>query len=101
MRADRPLLGAILFLACGLSLILGYCSSATSFTASYPFTASTLHIDVLTNGPAAIGGVVLTAIGLLLLLWAVLAAIVGLIIQLFSGSHRDPETLLDRESLLE
>jgi hypothetical protein len=37
----------------------------------------------------------------LLLLWSVLAAIVGQIGQLFSGSHRDPESLLDRESLLE
>src|ERR1039458_6900860 len=98
MRADRPLLGAILFLACGLGLILGYCNDATSFTAAFPFTASTLHIDVLTNGPAAVGGEVLTALGLLLLLWAALAAIVGQISQLFSGSHRDPETLLYRES---
>jgi nitrogen fixation-related uncharacterized protein len=101
MRADRPLLGAILFLACGLGLILGYCNDATSFTAAFPFNGSTLHIDVLTNGPAAVGGVVLTAVGLLLLLWAVLAAIVGQIVQLFSDRHRDPETLLDRESLLE
>ena len=64
------------------------------FTASFPFTGSTLHIDVLTNGPAAVGGVVLTAIGLLLLLWAVLAAIVGQIGLLFSDRHRDPESLL-------
>jgi hypothetical protein len=101
MRADRPLLGAIVFLACGLGLIIGYCNGATSFTAAFPFTASTLHIDVLTNGPAAAGGVVLTAIGLLLLLWAVLAAIVGQIALLFSDRHQDPESLLDRESLLE
>ncbi len=101
MRADRPLLGAVLFLACGLGLIFGYCSGATNFTASYPFTSSTLHLDVLTNGPAAVGGVLLTAVGLLLLLWATLAAIVGQVSQLFSGRDRDPETLLDRESLLE
>jgi hypothetical protein len=101
MRADRPLLGAILFLAGGLGLIIGYCNGATSFTASFPFTGSTLHIEVLTNGPAAIGGVVLTAIGLLLLVWAFLAAIVGQITLLFRDSHRDPETLLDRESLLD
>jgi hypothetical protein len=101
MKADRPLLGAILFLACGLGLILGYCTGATTFNAAFPFAASTLHIDVLTNGPAAAGGVVLTAIGLLLLVWAVLAAIVGQLGQLVSGGHRDPESLLDRESLLE
>jgi hypothetical protein len=101
MRADRPLLGAFLFLGCGLGLIFGYCNGATTFTAAYPFSASTLHLDVLTNGPAAAGGVVLTAIGLLLLLWAVLAAIVGQISLLFRGNHEDSETLLDRESLLE
>lgn len=101
MKADRPLLGAILFLACGLGLILNYCNDATTFNAAFPFGGSTLHIDVLTNGPAAAGGVVLTAIGLLFLLWAVFAAIVGQIGQLVSGSHRDPESLLDKESLLD
>ncbi len=101
MRADRPLLGAVVFLSGGIVSILSYCSGASSFTASYPFTGSTLHIDVLTNGPAAVGGVVLVAVGLLLLLWAVVAAIVGQLILLFSNNHRDPDTLLDRESLLE
>lgn len=101
MRADRPLLGAIVFLACGIGLILAYCNDATTFTAAFPFNGSSLHIDVLTNGPGAVGGVVLTAIGLLLLLWAVLAAIVGQIILLFNRSYRDTDTLLDRESLLE
>lgn len=101
MKPDRPLLGAILFLAGGLGTILGYCNDATTFTAAFPFSGSTLHIDVLTNGPAAVGGVLLTAIGLMLLLWAVLVAIVGQISQLFSGSHHDPESLLDKESLLE
>ena|ERR1700691_4708806 len=101
MKADRPLLGAVLFLAGGLGLILAYCTDATTFTAAFPSAGSTLHIDVLTNGPAAIGGVALVAIGLLLLLWAVLAAIVGQLGQLVSGSHRDPESLLERESLLE
>ncbi len=94
MKAERPLLGSILFLAGGLGLIFGYCNSATSFNAAFPFSGSTLHIDVLTNGPAAVGGVVLTAIGLLLLLWAALAAIVGQIGHLFS-SDREPESLLD------
>ncbi len=101
MRAERPLLLGVLFLAGGLATILSYCNGASNFTASFPFTGSTLHIDVLTNGPAAVGGVVLTAIGLLLLVWAFLAAIVGQISLLFNRSHDEPESLLDRESLLE
>jgi hypothetical protein len=94
MKPDRPLLGSILLLAAGLGLIFGYCNGTTSFSAAYPFSGSTLHIDLLTNGPAAVGGVVLTAFGLVLLLWAVLAAIVSQIGQLVSNS-RAPESLLD------
>ncbi len=94
MKPDRPLLGSILLLAAGLSLIFGYCNGTTSFSAAYPFSGSTLHIDLLTNGPAAVGGVVLTAFGLVLLLWAVLAAIVSQIGQLVSN-NRAPESLLD------
>ncbi len=94
MKSDRPLLGSILLLAAGLALIFSYCNGTTSFNAAYPFSGSTLHIDLMTNGPAAVGGVVLTAIGLLMLLWAVLAAIVGQVGQLFR-SNRDPESILD------
>jgi len=101
MRADRPLLVSILFLACGIVLILSYCNNATNFIAAFPFSGSTLHIDVLTNGPAAVGGVLLVGIGLLPLLWAVLAAILDQIVHLVSGSHRAPESLLDKERLLD
>ena len=48
MKAERPLLGSILFLAGGLGLIFGYCNGATSFNAAFPFSGSTLHIDVMT-----------------------------------------------------
>ena len=94
MKSDRPLLGSILLLAVGLGLIFGYCSGTSSFSAAYPFSGSTLHIDVMTNGPGAVGGVVLTAFGLVLLLWAVLVAIVSQIGQLV-GNNRAPESLLD------
>lgn len=95
MKSERPLLGSVLFLATGLGLILGYCQGATSFNAAYPFSGSTLHIDLTTSGPAVLGGLALTAVGLLLLLWAVLAAIVGQIGALAGGSDREPERLLD------
>lgn len=95
MKSERPLLGSVLFLATGLGLILGYCQGATSFNAAYPFSGSTLHIDLTTSGPAVLGGLALTAVGLLLLLWAVLAAIVGQVGALASGGDREPERLLD------
>jgi hypothetical protein len=77
MRAERPLILAVLFLAAGLGLIFTYCQGNTSMSLAFPFAASTLQMAVTTTGPAAVGGVVLTALGLLLLVWAFLMAIVG------------------------
>jgi hypothetical protein len=77
MKSDRPLIASVLALAAGLGLILAYCSGATSLSAAYPLSSSTLHMDITTTGPAALGGIALCAAGLLLLVWALLAAIVG------------------------
>jgi hypothetical protein len=97
MRPDRPLLSAVACLAAGVALILVYCQSATSLNAAFPFAASTLHIDITTNGPAVFGGIGLIALGLLLLAWAVLAAIVSQIIHLVSREDRF-ESILDRDT---
>jgi len=86
MRADRPLIGAVVFLGAGLGLILGYCNGTTGFNAAYPFSGSSLHIDLTTTGPAVLGGVACTAIGVLLLVWAFIAAIVSL----FTWTEREP-----------
>jgi hypothetical protein len=88
MKCERPLIASIVFLATGLSLIFGYCNGVSSFNATYPLTGSVLHLDLTTAGPAALGGVALTAVGVLFLLWALLGAIVGQISHLF---HRDEE----------
>jgi hypothetical protein len=95
MRSDRPLLGSVLCLAGGLGVILGYCQGASTFNAAYPFSGSTLHIDVTTTGPGVLGGLALIAAGLVLMVWAVLAAIVGQIGVLSNGGDREPERLLD------
>jgi hypothetical protein len=84
----------VLFLAAGLGVILAYCHGTTSFNAAYPFAGSNLHIDLTTTGPAVLGGLALTAVGLLLLVWALLAAIVGQIGAL-SGGDREPDRLMD------
>jgi hypothetical protein len=94
MRPDRPLLGSILFLAAGLGAIFGYCHGTTSLSELYSVGASTLHIDLITTGPAVLCGLGLTAIGLLLLAWASIAAIAGLIMQMFSGV-KEPQRLFD------
>ena len=100
MRSERPLIASVLFLATGLSLILGYCSGTSSFNAAYPVAASVFHVDITTAGPAALGGIALTAIGILLLTWALLCAIVGQISLMFRHS-RDDERILTSERIFE
>jgi len=76
MRPDRPLIVAVASLATGVGLLVAYCQGHTGMNFAYPFSGSNLHLDLTTYGPAALGGFLLTALGLLLLVWAVLAAIV-------------------------
>jgi hypothetical protein len=96
MRVDRPLVGAVIFLAVGLGLIIGYCHGTTGFSASYPFAGSTLHLDLTTTGPAVLGGVICTAFGCLLLVWAFLAALVSL----FTWTDRTRERVVERYSVV-
>jgi hypothetical protein len=95
MRPDRPLIGAVVCLATGVALIVGYCHGATGVSLAYPFTGSTLHIDLNTSGPGVPGGLLLLAIGILFLAWSLLAAFVSQIALLF---HRDDrmESIIDR-----
>lgn len=89
MRADRPLIAAVLCLAGGLALIIIYCTGASSMSAAYPIAISSLHVELTVTGPAELGGLALTALGLVLLVWAFLAAIVDQVSLL--GGHRDRE----------
>ncbi len=63
---------------------------------AFPFSGSTLHIDLTTNGPAVLGGFALIALGLLLLVWALLAAIV-LQFSLLGSREDRMESILDRD----
>ena len=86
MKPDRPIILSILFLAGGLALIFGYAKGIAGLSAAYPISNSTLHIDVNTGGLAALGGISLLGIGVLLLLWSLLAAIVSQLMLLGGGS---------------
>jgi hypothetical protein len=77
MKSDGPLILAVLFLAAGLTVIFEYGVGTAGFNAAYPFAAANLQMYIATTGPAAIGGLGLTALGLLLLLWSLLCAIIG------------------------
>jgi hypothetical protein len=78
---------------------VAWCHGATGFSIVYPFSSSTLHLDLTTNGPAVIGGIFLTAIGVLFLVWSLFAAIVSQIalmirredrIESIVGRYREP-----------
>jgi hypothetical protein len=95
MRPDRPVIGGVVCLATGIALIVAYCHGATSASAVYPFSGSTLHIELTTTGPAVLGGLLLTAMGVVLLLWSLLAAIVSQISLLFHREDR-MESIFER-----
>jgi hypothetical protein len=77
MKSDGPLILAVLFLATGLTLIFDYGVGTAAFNAAYPFSAANLQMSIATTGPAAIGGLALTALGVLTLCWALVCAFVG------------------------
>jgi hypothetical protein len=98
MRPDRPLIGAVVSLAAGVTAILVYCHGTSAFSAGYPFSGSLLHIDLTTNGAAVLGGVALIALGLLLMAWALLAAIVSQIVLLFVREDELKSMVIRRRS---
>lgn len=88
MRCERSLIASVVLLVAGLSLIFGYCHGVTSLSAGYPLSNSALHLDFTTTGPGVPGGIALTVVGVLLLVWALCGAIVGEITRFF---HRSEE----------
>ncbi|HUH64400.1 MAG TPA: hypothetical protein VLZ50_15445 [Terracidiphilus sp.] len=97
MKPDRPLIVSILFLAGGLTLIFGYANGTAGLSAAMPIANSTLHVNVNTTGPAALGGIALLGIGVLLLLWSLLGAVVSQLM-LLGGGYQGPAKLLDYRS---
>ena len=88
MKSNGPLILAVLFLASGLTIIFFYGVGTAGFNAAYPFSAATLNLSIATAGPAAVGGLALTALGLLMLLWSLICAVVGLASGAGSGQYR-------------
>jgi hypothetical protein len=78
MRSDGPLILAVLFLAAGLSVIFVYGVGTGGFNAAYPLSGANLQFSIATTGPAAVGGLALLALGLLILFWALICSFIGL-----------------------
>lgn len=75
MRADRPVLISAVFLAAGLSVLFCYGTSGSGLSAALPLSNSDFHLTLVTKGGAAIGGVILTVIGVLCFIWAIFASL--------------------------
>jgi hypothetical protein len=84
MKSDRWVIAAVLFLAAGLGLLLGFTDGTASMNVGYPFSATKLHVDITTIGIPALVGLPLVAAGALMLFFALIAAIVS--------QFRRPET---------
>jgi hypothetical protein len=94
------LIVSILFLAGGLTLIFGYAHGTAGLSAALPIAGSTLNINVNTAGLPALGGIALLAIGVLFLLWALIAAIAGQLMLFAGGSYKGPSKLLDYDNAI-
>jgi hypothetical protein len=77
MRIDRLLIVSVLCLSSGLGLIFGYCNGTVGANAAFPLEGCSLHICTTTNGPGALGGLILTVLGVVLLLLATLVAFIN------------------------
>jgi len=96
-----------MLLAAGLTVIFYYGVGTAGFNAAYPFSAASMQLSIATAGPAAVGGLALSALGLLILAWAMICAVVGLFTP--ARAYRDnlvrtdraEQKRLDREEVLE
>jgi hypothetical protein len=95
MKSDGPLILAVLCVASGLTMIFYYGVGTAGFNAAYPFSAASLNLSIAATGPAAIGGLGLTALGVLLLVWALICAMVGE----FSGIGTPSPERMERKRL--
>lgn len=93
MRADRPLLVSAAFLGAGLWMIFRYGNSGAGINTALPWSGMGFHFNLAVSGPAAIGGAVLIAIGALLLVLALLAALAWHAILFFNRDDDDKDFL--------
>ncbi len=75
MKSDRLVIAAVLLLAGGLGLLIGFMNGATGLSVGYPFSETRLHLDITTAGIPVLVGVPLVAAGAVLLFFALVAAV--------------------------
>lgn len=77
MRPDRPLIVAVLLLASGSGLIFGYCHGTAGVNAAYPLSGCAVNLCTTTTGPGALGGLMLLLLGVFVLLWTFVLAVLA------------------------
>ena len=77
MKPDRIVIASVLCLSAGLWLIFGYCHGTAGMSLGSALSAWSLNMSITTNGPGAPGGLALTVLGGLLLIWALILSIWG------------------------
>ena len=76
MNTDRLVIASVVSLALGLGLIFGYCHGTAGFSAAYPVAGASLQLSLTTTGLPAMAGFAFTVVGILLLIWALVDAVV-------------------------
>ncbi len=89
MNCERSLIAAVVFLATGIGLIFGFTHGTVGFGAAYPIAGTSFEISLKTMGAPALGGVIATLLGILLLLIALVQAVVA---QIPHGAVNTPNT---------
>jgi hypothetical protein len=77
MRADRLLIGSILFLGTGVGLLVAWCHGNVGFNFAVPVSGTKFNLDMTTMGAGVLAGLPLAGIGLLLLAAAFISAILA------------------------
>jgi apolipoprotein N-acyltransferase len=77
MRADRWLLLAVLVLGCGLWVLFAYCHGTAGLAFALPVSGSSVMLDLKTTGAPVLIGIPLVALGVVLLLVAIVPALLA------------------------
>ncbi len=78
MHREKLTLASIVFLAIGLAWIISFWNGSVGFSAAHPVTASKFAMDVTVTGGPALGGIALTVIGAVMLLFCAVMAVVDI-----------------------
>lgn len=78
MNREKLTLGSVLFLAIGVTWIISFWNGSVGFNAAHPVAGSKFAMDVTVTGWPALGGVVLSGIGVIMLLFTAVMAVIDI-----------------------